>query len=356
MSGTTRDILIRADGFYERGLGHIYRCATLGRALAATPGLRVSCLAVDDPFAVGLLRAVSPCVETLPPWYPHGRDTMLAQTAGACRRLKPDLLFLDILDTPVWFMEEVRKHCGSVICMDDLGPGAALADAITGVDIGVCADIFEESAGGDIRAEIHGGPAYCIVREDVLAARDAMGAKEPGGGTVAVVFGGSDPQHATIRVLYSLLDTGIDADIKAVFGPCNEDFDTARQLKKEFDGRLETLSDPDELPRLMAGADIAVCGVGNTLYEFLTLGVPCVVVSQAELQEQFAVRFDDYGCAAHIGRVDMFDPGTLAGELELLLGSREEWSRRSRRAMELFDGRGVERIAALLKRFAGITE
>ncbi len=352
MTGKHRDILIRTDGFYERGLGHIYRCTTLGRTLAAMPGLRVSFLTVEDHFSVESLRQVSPRVRTLPPWYPDRREQMLVQTVEVCDEIKPDVLFTDILDTPAWFMKDVKKCCGSVVCIDDLGAGGALADVVTGIDIEVCADTIPDEIRNSFQAAIHGGPRYCIIREDVLALRQEPAEKKYGGGKILVLFGGSDPQHATIIVLRSLLELKKESKITAVFGPCNRDFDEARELKEAFCGRLEILLKPPNLPRLMAGADVAICGVGNTLYEFLTLGVPCVIVSQAELQETFASRFDKYGCAVHAGRADRFDPSRLCGATEKLLTSREVWEKRSRAALELFDGCGTERIARLIKKFA----
>lgn len=80
--------------------------------------------------------------------------------------------------------------------------------------------------------------------------------------------------------------------------------------------------------------------------EFTMLGVPALLYPQSPQEENFIKLFLDYGCALQ----GSLEPDRCAEQIFKLLGNKTITEDMSRKARELIDGRGADRIADIISK------
>ena len=114
--------------------------------------------------------------------------------------------------------------------------------------------------------------------------------------------------------------------------------------------RLEIVSNPSDIPSVMAAADIAVSSAGSTIWQLCFMGVPSVLMTVADNQKGIAQQLDAAGCAVDVGWHADLEESEFADTLERIFRDRATRARMSRKGQNLVDGRGVERVVAALSR------
>jgi RimJ/RimL family protein N-acetyltransferase len=103
------------------------------------------------------------------------------------------------------------------------------------------------------------------------------------------------------------------------------------------------------MPDLMAWAEVAVSGAGGTSYELCYMGLPSLLFVIAHNQQRAAESLAELSAAVYAGAARDFDRHKFAEELRELIESKDRRLAISRRARELVDGLGAERVGASLK-------
>lgn len=101
-----------------------------------------------------------------------------------------------------------------------------------------------------------------------------------------VTFGGSDVNNVTPDVIRAF--DGFDLSVDVIIGPGFENEDEIKTAVQETDAEFDCLRDPDNLPRRMFEADLAVSATGSTVYELLVTGTPTIGMPQAANQRLIA--------------------------------------------------------------------
>jgi RimJ/RimL family protein N-acetyltransferase len=161
-------------------------------------------------------------------------------------------------------------------------------------------------------------------------------------------MGGSDPGNFTLRVMEALPLVEMESlEAVVVVGGSNPHVPALESAVKSRQ-RVRLAKNADNMPELMAWADLAVSAAGTTCWEMCFLGLPAVVVDLAANQRPVAQRLDELGVACHIGSSRDGSTERIARELTRLLADAETRSRMCRRSRELVDGRGAARVCAAM--------
>ena len=166
------------------------------------------------------------------------------------------------------------------------------------------------------------GLLYAIIRQDIRELAPA-----PGGEGVVVAIGGGDQKSVGADTALRLSEAG--EKVTLIQGPLAAVRDLASSA-------IVCLRDPPDLAKRMAQCRWAVCNGGSTLMEFMSLGKPAWVLPQTPAEERLARHVLAQGGLLGIGSDEMRAP------LE------EHGARIGRKACELVDGRGVERLGDLI--------
>ena len=275
-----RRVLFVVTGHRRVGLGHVYHSLLVANDL------------VDHEVAFLVDRGSTLAFEAIasrhyPVTMQHG-ESLVDHIAD----LRPHVVVNDRLDTDLAYMEALGRLGVKTINIEDLGPGAALADAV------INAIYPDTDLGGDPRAFF--GPAYACLRDEfvLLTPRPASPRVE----RVLVTFGGTDPGGFTLTVLDAIevwcAERGIAVDVVTGLG-FDDAIDITRFQHARFHKRVDNIS------AFMRAADVAFTSAGRTLFELASVGTPAIVMAQneRELTHTFAAErhgFVHLGLGRHV--------------------------------------------------------
>jgi spore coat polysaccharide biosynthesis predicted glycosyltransferase SpsG len=327
---------IRCDAGARRGVGHLVRCVALAEELVGR-GVPVTFLS-DLGGVAWAERQLS--VRGLP-WHPPPYDPV--GLVAACERLDLDALVIDSYTLPPEHSVAVRRTGRRVLAVVDGDVRGQTADVY--VDQNLDARITVDDAVG------LAGLDYALLRAAVRRLRPLDVPVQVRSRTPRVVafFGGTDAYRAAPPVARLLAATGAAFDATVVAA----DDGLRRELLAVEAGpgqHFEIIAPTDDLPELLAGADLAVSASGTSTWELLCLGLASALVWVVDNQIAGYERTVAHGFAAGLGQLGHFTDGSVAVLRELLTrpGSRAALAAR---AWSAVDGRGVERVAdALLSR------
>jgi len=310
------------------GLGHVARCLSLARALAAD-GARVLFLIGREVRVTSLVeRAGFDVVET---------DWESAETAAreAVVGLRPETLVVDSYAVSSALLDSLRPLVCQLVAIDDI------ADRSLPVHTVVNGAAGAERLGyrGGLPETVYLlGPRYALL--DPAYAEAPERKTRPSVERVLVTLGGGSHPAALQPVMRAALSLDTAA-VDLVVGPFAADgvpgvIESARVVVHR---RVPMLR------RLMLEADVAVSGAGMTLLELAATATPTVFLTLAP-NESNSSAFERAGAALAAGSADAPDCGAaVALHLKRLAGDpvlRESLGASARR---LVDGQGALRVA-----------
>ena len=339
-------LCIRADAGPSIGIGHLMRCLALAQAwqdrggavtfvtAPGQPALKARC--VREGFAVHELKA-------LPGTLADAVETLATAVAA-------DWLVVDGYQFRTDYLLVLRAGDRRVLVVDDLGTiDLKPADLVLNQNMQATAAMY----GGRVAvSRLLLGSSFALLRREFLQERSVATTPRDGAArNVVITLGGSDPANVTGRVLELLGNVrDLRLHVTVIVGPANLHLPSlqsaAARLQPAHDVTLVT--DPPDLPALLARADVAVSAAGSSCWELACLKVPMLLIVTAENQRPSAV-------ALAAAKMALVAGGELSAELlpalRALLGDPELRRHLSHTAGQLIDGRGAGRVAERLATF-----
>jgi RimJ/RimL family protein N-acetyltransferase len=141
---------------------------------------------------------------------------------------------------------------------------------------------------------------------------------------------------------------GRDLEVILVVGGANPYWDALQTASQRSSFPVRLVRSAQNMPALMAWADVAISGAGGTSYELCYMGLPSLLLIVAENQRLAAERLAASGMALNAGTTQEFQPESFAAQLQSLIDSAERRAAMSDAGRELVDGFGSERVCAAL--------
>lgn len=328
-----RRICFRVVGDRETGLGHAYRALTLAdRLIDHDVHFLVT---AGHELAADLIRGR---------FYPLTRAEP-DREIEALAALAPDVVVSDVLDTSKAEMEALRGLRVPLVNFEDLGPGAALADAVINA-------LYDAPGGPQGPTALHGA-SWCVLRDEFHSARPIAVRDEVR--EVLLLFGGTDPNDLTGRCLRWLDALPGDWRITVVSGAGYPNAAELQRFAGEARHPVEVVVHTPIVSRYMARADLAVTSAGRTVFELASLGVPMLVIPQNDRECRHAFALASPGVVS-LARASELEELEFLGAVSDLLSSRilRETLHRSLLAADIRGG--IERTVAVIERAACATE
>lgn len=308
-----RTLVVRADADARMGSGHVVRCLALAQVLTGR-GWRVILLSHPLPAP---LKAQA--------------EALGVDLRPADGPVEPaDWALLDHYECGAEWLEQAATWAQQRLVLDDLGRGGLPCELLvdSGPDASPC-----KYSGTLPHGRLLLGPRYALLRP-AFARHHAQGAKRFMGPVrqVLVALGGGDPQGMGPGLVRAVRSALPEAHVHWVTG--------AGPMDQSVPGVTRYGFVPDPAP-LMLESDLAIGGGGVGALERCCLGLPSLVVVQADNQRRQAEALEQ------LGAVRVVD-----GEMEALIGELAHDGVRqqmSRAASQLVDGRGAERLANQLE-------
>jgi UDP-2,4-diacetamido-2,4,6-trideoxy-beta-L-altropyranose hydrolase len=363
----TQAVAIRCDASVVIGSGHVMRCLALAEALAARgasplficrelPG-HLAALIRSRGFAVALLpppvRPFVPAADA--PRHAAWLGVSWAEDAAQTRTVLEAAgapaawLVVDSYALDAGWAAALRPAARHILAIDDLDDRPLGADVV--LDTGLDTAALRAARGMDSAALL--GPRFALLDPLYAALRPQAKVRTAPPRRILVSFGGADTLGVTLTVMEALLALhrpGLEADV--VLPRSAPAFAAAQRIAEQCPWMRLSDQVPSLAP-LMLAADLAVGAAGGTSWERLCLGLPAAVLTLADNQHPVATALQRRGLARWIGDARTLEPAALRVALAEALDAPAEhdWIGR---AQAVVDGRGAERVAAVLTAFRGM--
>ena len=323
------------------GLGHLRRCATLGKQLRAM-GAEVHFLTrTEDIDPVKEVGAVAQTCVPLDPSLSPAADAIL--TAEHCRRIGADRLIVDHYQADEAYQLVLYGAGIRWLQFDGAASMPLWADWV--VSMSPAADeVRYRTLQRGTRTRLLLGPRFAILRDEFPQWRAPR--PVPSQATrLLMTFGGGDDRGACLTCL-SALPAKESFQVTILSGGHNPQVPLIRQwLERNADTRVRLLLDDPEIARRMTEADIALTASGTTTFETAMLGLPALIVQIADNQAANARAWQRAGVAVDMGTLEHLPSAILRNKLVDLASDADLRQRMADLGRACVDGHGAERIA-----------
>jgi UDP-2,4-diacetamido-2,4,6-trideoxy-beta-L-altropyranose hydrolase len=359
-------LLVRADAGPQIGTGHLMRSLALAHAWQSAGGRAtfVTCCSVEGLRA--RIQAAGAGLLALERPHPDPADlaatlALLARVRSQSASPEPTWIVLDGYQFDPAYQQAIRRAGCRLLVIDDMAHLAHYhADLLLNQNLG--AEQLNYPCDADTALLL--GCRYALLRPEFQRWRSFRRETPKTARKLLVTLGGADPDNATATVIAALERLDLpQLEVKVMVGAANSHVKTLREQLRRSSQRIELLTDPPDVPELMAWADVAVSAAGSTCWELAFMQLPALLLVLAENQEQVARRVSAAGAATCLGRAQQPaaghrpEGGRVAAEIAEALS--QLCRRRSRRAGQsqagrrLLDGRGADRVVGVMQALGG---
>ncbi len=275
----------------------------------------------------------------------QARDAAQTLAAVQATGVKPDWLIVDHYGINEYWEKSLRPAVGRLMVIDDLADRQHDCDVL--LDQNLVAQM-EVRYGSRLPASCMQllGPRYALLQPDYAERHQRASPRKGTVRRILIYFGGADVDNLTGLSLGAFLRLGrsdIDLDLVVGNGSYTEEIrlQVANHPNIHLHGRLPTLAP------LIEAASLGIGAGGSTSWERLCLGLPSMVIALADNQVPIAAELGQRGLACSLGFHRDVDEAAIASKLAEIVddGLDERWSQQ---CLSVVDGRGVQRVCAVL--------
>jgi UDP-2,4-diacetamido-2,4,6-trideoxy-beta-L-altropyranose hydrolase len=303
-------VAIRADASLRMGTGHVMRCLALADTLRGR-GASVSFLCRQhDGHLCDLIEsqgfAVSRLAASDGSW-----QTDADQCCAEIGRMGTavDLLIVDHYALDKLWEQALRPLVRRILVIDDLANRPHDCDLLLDQNLHDSPESrYLGLIGESTRRFI--GPRYALLRPEfnINPARE----RDRGLHRLLVFLGGVDPTHEAGKVVEALRALGSEApQTKLVLGPVNPDGAELREAARGIDA-LSVIGTTTSMASLICEADLGVGTCGVAAWERCILGLPALVVVNAENQRDDAQILHSLGATSVMRLPRALDVGSMS--------------------------------------------
>ncbi len=317
-----RHIVLRVDGNPQIGLGHVYRCVTLGSRLIDHEVTFV----MDSASTLGISVVRQhhyPIVE----FEGDPLDTI--------RNLAPHIVFNDILDTSTSYMESLRAMGAFVVNFEDLGPGAARAHLVIN-------SLYDSPA--PLPNHVWGPRYACLRGEFYSAPVKAVSAEVQ---QVLLTFGGIDESNLTAKVLRALESLPGGFQVTVILGLGYAHTPELQTLLPGLKRQPQVYHNVRSMSEHIYHADLVITSAGRTVLEVASIGTPCVVLAQNDREMRHLHARAEYG-VLNLGLGSEVSDARLSETLQALIAEPELRRKMNGLLLDLDVRGGCERVLELV--------
>lgn len=337
---TKHTLLIRADANTHVGTGHVMRCLALAQAWQETGGSVTFLISPSSPSLEQRIRKEGMNVLSITEQPGSNDDAKV--TAQIANKNKIPWIVVDGYHFGADYQKILKNYNCKILFLDDFGhTDYYYADIVLNQNVSAdisCYQNYEQYTRFLL------GTNYVLLRREFLKWSDWYRDIPDVARKILITFGGSDPDNITLKVIEVIktIDLG-GLEIIAVIGGTNPHFDLIHKLVKDHTD-IKLIRNTENMPELMAWADIAISAGGSTYWELAFMGLPSIIVPIAGNQKPNAALLKEKDLVKCIEIDEIFDSDATAKKIMDLLMSRDERFSLSHKMRALIDGRGSFRV------------
>ena len=344
-------VIIRADANSNIGQGHVMRCLSLCDAFKDKGHECLFVCAKDTPMDFIMNRGYD--VYYLTTSY-NRMDDELALLERIIAEEKADLLIIDSYYVTHDYFEALGKVIKTVY-LDDVYEFAYNVDCLVNYNVYADEEKYKEMYVTEKvkTPEMIIGPTYAPLRKE-FSERNIKEINEIK--NIMISVGGADPLHLAYGFALGFSEDEFfkDKNINMILGKMEPDIDKIKSIC-EATKNISYFVNVKDMKEKIEEADIVISAAGSTQYEICACGKPCICFSMADNQVPGGEKFGELGAFIYAGDArdnECFFYDVLNAVKRIAADSALA-KEMSRKASEIADGHGAERIVKELENIFG---
>jgi UDP-2,4-diacetamido-2,4,6-trideoxy-beta-L-altropyranose hydrolase len=343
----SQSLVLRADAGAQIGTGHVMRCLALAQAWHDAGGTAHFAAAELPGGLAARLSAEGSALHRLEA--DPGSQEDVVQTIALAHRLGVTWVVEDGYHFGAGYQRAIKEAGLRLLAIDDYGhAGHYAADLVLNQNIYADESLYPSR---EPYTRLLLGTQYVLLRREFWSWRGWQREIPDVARKVLVTMGGSDPDNVTRKVMEALQQVDLDGlEVTVVTGASNPHYQELQTVAQESPHKTRVVRNVDNMPDLMAWADLAVSGAGSTCWEMAFMGLPNLALVLAENQEQVAEGLDANEAAINIGCASELSSLEIAHVLRDLANATGKRVTIPQRGRELVDGEGAGRVTTQMQK------
>ncbi|MBN2582397.1 MAG: UDP-2,4-diacetamido-2,4,6-trideoxy-beta-L-altropyranose hydrolase [Planctomycetes bacterium] len=334
-------LVIRADASSSMGVGHLVRSLALAQAWTDA-GRQAVMATAGDPRRWDALVA-GQGIEMLGTEREPGSAEDAKETIDLARSRGAAWVAVDGYHFGHDYQRAVRDAGLRLLAIDDYGHADRYeADIVLNQNVYADESYYTDR---EPTTRLLLGTRYALLRRPFAAYRDWRREIPAVARRVLVTLGGGAADRVMTTVIEALAQADIEGlEAKVVVGASAERLAKLGPAAERSGGKVRLVQAADEMPQLMAEADVAVSAGGSTSWELAYMGLPTVAVVLSDNQRPVVRRLARDGVVEDLGSPSGLTGRSIAATLVSLMRSLERRREMSCRGRRLVDGLGAARV------------
>lgn len=341
-------LLIRADANAAIGTGHVMRCLALAQA-CQTRGVDVQFACVECTEGIRQ-RIMEEGVGVVSIDGDSGSSDDSTALLALAEEYAANWIVLDGYQFGIEYQKRVRGSGYSLLVIDDYAHLEEYhADVLLNQNLGATADLYPH-INPDCQMLL--GPKFALLRKEFWPWREWQRDIPEKAENLLVMMGGSDPDGVTLKILAALASLpNTSIHLRVVVGAANQRSDEIVKTADALPMKVEVLRNVQNMPELLAWADLAVSAAGSTCWELMFMGVPTLTVVLADNQWVVAEPLDSTGLSINLGEHKKVSTSDVCAAVSSLISDPNRRRQMIIADREQVDGMGAERVFGMLRRY-----
>lgn len=199
------------------------------------------------------------------------------QLVSELSKLTPNLLVYDAGSTELPLIDHLKTFIPTILHFDDFGEGGTAADCVFHT-------LYQEKREKLLPHYLVGPSSYVVPKQ--LQTIHQKTDETPDKPHIVVAIEGLDADNTSYRILRHLLQLQIPIKISVIVQSSYAHDVDELKLMALSRKNIRIIQKDNALYELLGEADIVICGAKYTPYKIATIGIPCIVICQDELESQ----------------------------------------------------------------------
>lgn len=325
-------IAIRADGGNNIGMGHVMRCMAIAKELLER-NIKVFfiskfCKEVNDIFINQGIKFIN--------IYSDNLDDEILEIEKIIKNSNIDCVITDSYNLSEDYLFKMKQLVRLLVSIDDNSLYRYPSNIIINGNI-YANNLDYKLMNKDTKLLL--GSEYCILREEFRKNFNFI--VEEKIKNILITMGGSDINNFTPFVLDTIKH--LNVNINVIIGKSFKCINEIQEIYKKYNN-INLIYNPSNISEIMKNNDIAISASGSTAYELCKVGVPAILIVQAENQENIACEFDKKGIMINMGYFSDLRKGKLLEKVNFLIDNKEARYKMNNLSKNVMHSDGVKNI------------
>lgn len=321
------NVLFRVDGYQAIGRGHVTRSLALAEEFKRNRHRVIFLISEDNTSKKMVIEAGFQVVDI-------SKESELSTTKNSIYEYDIDIYISDVDYLSNDFFVQIRNLDVFIVQLD------IKRNLELDIDLLVNGGIYAQELLTDSKDNFDKflmGPKYNLLRREFSASNYQVRERVK---NVLVMFGATDVNGLTGKLITQLPTYFRNINFHFI---CNEINSSIK-----YQNNIHIYKFVTDIKSLYSKVDIAIIGGGVSAYEVAALGIPSIIITQAENQIRQSEVFDRLGISLYISDVENLNIDHLNSELEFLISQYDERKKMSVLGRKYIDGKGVSRVVDVI--------